>query len=68
MGYPHPDGEPQETTKLTASVFFAFLLAACLHAAWNAMIKGSADKHKHVGRGDRSRHGGACGAVRRSSP
>lgn len=30
---------------MTASVFFAVLLAACLHAAWNSMIKGSADKH-----------------------
>ena len=30
---------------MTMSVFLAVLLAACLHAIWNSMIKGSADKH-----------------------
>lgn len=30
---------------MTALVFFAVLLAALLHAAWNALVKGGADKH-----------------------
>ena len=30
---------------MTTSVFLAVVFAACLHAAWNSLIKGSADKH-----------------------
>ena len=30
---------------MSASVFFAVLLAALLHASWNALVKGSDDKH-----------------------
>ncbi|MEP5760685.1 MAG: DMT family transporter [Litoreibacter sp.] len=30
---------------MTTSIFFAVLFAACLHAVWNSLVKGSADKH-----------------------
>lgn len=30
---------------MTSTVFFAVILAAVLHAGWNAMVKGGADKH-----------------------
>lgn len=30
---------------MTATVFFAVLLAACLHATWNSLVKGSSDKY-----------------------
>jgi drug/metabolite transporter (DMT)-like permease len=30
---------------MSVSVFFAVLLAACLHAIWNALVKGGIDQH-----------------------
>ncbi len=33
------------TDKLSITVFFAVLLAALLHATWNALVKGGGDKH-----------------------
>ncbi len=33
---------------MTLTVFFAVILAAALHATWNALVKGGADKHLNM--------------------
>ena len=42
---PHDGADHAGTDILSITVFFAVLLAALLHATWNALVKGGGDKH-----------------------